>query len=458
MRFLDRLRPASAPEARWSFGDVMKFGGMNYQLDYQAGSVPDQTDGTFDDNVAKIHKTQGVIPAAVYARSVLLSQVRFRHELWTTPVTNVRPLESNTMGLRLLNAMGRSHLLMQLEQDVSYAGNAFVVRTPEGLRRLDPSRVSFALASDSMPTWDGDTLVSVPYDMRVIGLRYETSKGTSGAKDVEVFLPGEYAHWMPEPDPAAPWKGGSWVSSLVHDAALHSQIEHHKMKFFERGTVPSLVFLSEGLDDDELTDAAQRADGAFGGTSNAYRNMFLSNVTDVRNVSTDFSKLGFDALHGSIEVAVAMRSRVPAAILGTRDSLAGSSLNAGNFSSARRLMVDGFFTPHAWSLCEALSVFAPSPDARRVLAPDLSAAMMLQEDALDQATILQTQMATIRSAVDSGFDPADVVDRVVTGDLTGLKHTGRASVQLQPMDSNDPDGDGTDDVPDEPDMGEGDDA
>jgi len=317
------------------------------------------------------------------------------------------------------------------------------------LIRLDPSKVMFALASKSMPSWDGDTTVEVPYDMETIGIIYDPSvRGAASKKDHrEVFLPGEYAHWMPEPDPAAPWKGGSWVASLTDDAALHNQIEGHKQKFFERGTVPSLVFLTEGLDDEELSDASSRMNSAYGGTANAYKNIFLSNVTDVRNVSSDFDKLGFDKLHGSIEVAVAMRSRVPAAILGTRDSLAGSSLNAGNFDSARRLMANGFFEGHAWSLCEAFQTFAPPTDASKVLAPDLSGVGMLQDDALDQAQILQAQMATIRSAVDSGFDPEDVVSKVVSGDLSGLKHTGRASVQLQPMDANDPDGDGTDDEP-----------
>jgi len=71
-----------------------------------------------------------------------------------------------------------------------------------------------------------------------------------------------------------------------------------------------------------------------------------------------------------------------------------------------------------------------------VLAPDLSNVLFLQEDALDQAAILQTQMATIRSAVDSGFDPEDAVAKVVSGDLSGLTHTGLASVQLQPLDAN----------------------
>jgi hypothetical protein len=450
MKFLDRLRPHSA-EGRDGWHNLAAYNGHTYNLDLMQGSRPDKADGTFTELVDKIHARSGIIPAAVGARAMLASQVRFRHEEWSTPVTAARPVERNTMGLRALNSIGRSHLLMQMEQDVSYAGNAFVVRGAGGeLVRLDPSKVTFALGSDAYPGWDGDVEKLMPHDFKTLGILYNPNVDRLQEKEGHrVFLPGEYVHFMPEPDPAAPWKGGSWVASLTAEAALEGQIAAHQSKFFERGTVPSLVFLSEGLEDEELSAAGKRVTEAYGGTENAYRNLFLSNVTDVRDVSTDFSKIGFDKLHGSIEIAVAMRSRVPAAILGTRDSLAGSSLNAGNFNSARRLFADGFFTPYCWSLCEAFEVFAPPADRKMVLAPDLSGVMFLQEDALDQAQILQTQMATIRSAVDSGFDPEDTVDRVVKGDLTGLVHTGRASVQLQPMDANDPDGDGTGGVPDD---------
>jgi hypothetical protein len=427
MKFLDRLRPHSA-EGRDGWHNLAAYNGHTYNLDLMQGSRPDKADGTFTELVDKIHARSGIIPAAVGARAMLASQVRFRHEEWSTPVTAARPVERNTMGLRALNSIGRSHLLMQMEQDVSYAGNAFVVRGAGGeLVRLDPSKVTFALGSDAYPGWDGDVEKLMPHDFKTLGILYNPNVDRLQEKEGHrVFLPGEYVHFMP----------GSWVASLTAEAALEGQIAAHQSKFFERGTVPSLVFLSEGLEDEELSAAGKRVTEAYGGTENA-------------DVSTDFSKIGFDKLHGSIEIAVAMRSRVPAAILGTRDSLAGSSLNAGNFNSARRLFADGFFTPYCWSLCEAFEVFAPPADRKMVLAPDLSGVMFLQEDALDQAQILQTQMATIRSAVDSGFDPEDTVDRVVKGDLTGLVHTGRASVQLQPMDANDPDGDGTGGVPDD---------
>lgn len=438
MKFLDRLIPPSVERGRQ---ESVTYNGTTYAVASTiGGSAPDRADGTFTELVTKVHKQSGVIPAAVYARSVLMSQVRFRHADWSKPVTSVHDGShgGQTRDLRALNAPGRTTLLMRLEQDVAYAGNAFVVRGVGGARyRLDPSRVTFVLGSDMAPAWDGDVSF-MPPDATVVGIVYNPNEDRNEVRGRVAYLPGEFAHWMPEPDPAAPWRGESWVASLTAEAALESQIVDHQSKFFERGTVPSLVFLSEGLEDEELSAASERMNASYGGTSNAFKNLFLSNVTDVRDVSTDFSKIGFDGLHGSIEVAVAMRSRIPAAILGTRDSLSGSSLNAGNFSSARRLLADGWLTPHAWSLCDALSVLAP-PRAGGdiVLSPDLSNVQFLQEDALDQAAILQSQMATIRSAVDSGFDPEDTVARVVAGDLSGLIHTGRASVQLQPMDAND---------------------
>lgn len=444
MKFIERLIPSTPERGRQ---ESVTFNGNTYAVASTIqGSAPDRADRTFTDLVSKVHEKSGVIPAAVYARSVLMSQLRFRHAPWTLPLTSVSPAGGQSRGLRSLNASGRAHLLMQLETDIAYAGNAFLVRgTGNSLHRLDPSRVTYVLGSNMMPGWNGDLDQFVPPDMTVIGIVYNPNADRTETRGSVAYLPGEYAHWMPEPDPASPWKGTAWVASITAEAALEGQIVDHQQKFFERGTVPSLVFLSEGLEDEELSAASERMNQSYGGTSNAFKNLFLSNVTDVRDVSTDFSKIGFDGLHGSIEVAVAMRSRIPAAILGTRDSLSGSSLNAGNFSSARRLLTDAWLSPHAWSLCEALEVLAPPRSgADVVLAPDLSNVMFLQEDALDQATILQAQMATIRSAVDSGFDPEDAVARVVAGDLSGLVHTGLASVQLQPLGANDDDSDGPD--------------
>ena len=439
MKFLNRLMPPAPVAERHGYGggfdNYVKVAGNTYpRTDFMAGSAPDRADGTFVDLVNKIHKQSGVIPAAVYARAALVSQTRFRFAHWSVPVTSVVPSSTSTMDLRALNAVGRSQLLHRMEQDISYAGNAFLVRGRNGARhRLDPSRVTFVLGSDSTPTWDQDVLASVPYDMTTIGIVYNPNVDARGTAERVVFLPGEFAHFMPEPDPIASWRGESWVASLTAEAALEGQIVNHQSKFFTRGTVPSLVFLTDGMDDEQLSDASQRAGEVFGGTENAFKNMFLSGVTDVRNVSADFSSIGFDSLHGSIEVAVSMRSRIPAAILGTRDSLAGSSLNAGNFNSARRLLTDGFLNPHTWALCDALTPLATPPSAGVTLAPDLSGVMFLQEDAADAAAILQVQMATIGSAVTSGYDPTDAVGKVVAGDLTGLKHTGLASVQLQPL-------------------------
>ena len=76
-----------------------------------------------------------------------------------------------------------------------------------------------------------------------------------------------------------------------------------------------------------------------------------------------------------------------------------------------------------------MTPLAPPTSSGAVLAPDMSNVLMLQEDQLDQARIVQLQMSTIASGVTSGFNPEDVVEKVVAGDLTELEHTGLASVQ-----------------------------
>ena len=56
---------------------------------------------------------------------------------------------------------------------------------------------------------------------------------------------------------------------------------------------------------------------------------------------------------GGFETRVAARSRVPAAVLGIREGMQGSALNAGNYGATRRMWADGWFSPTVDGLCEA---------------------------------------------------------------------------------------------------------
>jgi len=300
--------------------------------------------------------------------------------------------------------------------------------------RLDPSRVTFAFGSNSDLEWNSQGDLTLPFDAKVAAIVYNSSTGPGRPDhgDLEMFLPGEFAHWKPEPDPLHWWRGASWITSLLKDTVgLDGQISDHQSKFFQHAATPNLVFLmNPQLNADKVREYRDIINAEHTGTQNHWKNMFLGGATDVKVVGQDLSKLSLKDLQGGLETRIAMRSRVPAVILGAREGLSGSSLNTGNYSAARRLFADGWFSPTVKGLCEALESLVPPPAGKR-LAHDPSKILFLQEDRKDEAEIDSAKVQAIRTLVDGGFDPESAVKTIAPEWAGKLDHAGLLSVQLQ---------------------------
>ena len=423
-------RSSSSVEQRFTFGDIQNLihNGQSYIVGAR-GSKPDDVDGTFASRISQIHRRHGTIAAAVETRALLMSQVRFQ---WRRP-------DGTLFGDRTLaplerpGSMTRVEFLARLEYDVSYSGTAVVGRRGGRLFRLPPDRVRFLLGSDSSPEWDGDVMIP-PYDTQVVAVTYDPGLSRSGVQgQVEAFLPGDFATWSPEPDPIHFWRGESWVTSVVREALLDGQVTDHQAKFFENAANPGLVFLMDpqrtAVEVEQYRDIIN---DNHSGVGQHFKNMFLGGATDVKVVGSSLDSLNLGHLQGTFENRVAVRSRVPAVVLGTKESLSGSSLNAGNYAAARRVLSDGWFTPTVDGLCASLESLIPAPTGGVELAYDPSRVLFLQEDQKDAADILSTNAAALRQLVEAGYDPATAVAAVKSGDISQLTHTGNVSVQLQP--------------------------
>lgn len=433
MRILDAIRaqPSGRPQTEERFTTLsglaqFMYDGSNYIVG-PSGSSPADVDKNFTGYIQQIHERHGVVAAAVTTRGLLLSQVRFRFRDDSGALTKTRELSQ----LNYPGSRSRSSLLSLLEIDASYSGTGVVVKRNDVLYRLAPDKVSFVLGSNSEPSWSGDALIA-PFDTVTVGILYNAGKNRNGEDLIESFFPGEFAVWAPEPDPLHPWRGTSWVSSVVRETLLDGQVTDHMGKYFEKATVPGLVFIMDpSKSPGETSEYAKVVNENFSGAGNRFKNMFLGGGTDVKVVGSSIKDLGLNEITGVFENRVAVRSRIPASVLGTKEALSGSSLNAGNYGAARRLLADGWFTPTVDSLCESLEPLVFVPDGQE-LSFDPGRVLFLQEDQKDAADILSTNSIAARQLVDGGFDPASVIEAVTTGDLSKLTHTGNVSVQLQP--------------------------
>jgi phage portal protein BeeE len=239
------------------------------------------------------------------------------------------------------------------------------------------------------------------------------------------------AHWSPLPDPEAAGLGQSWITPAVREIQGDIAATQHKLTFFKNGATPNMVVsgitAATKAQFDEIVGMLEQNHT---GIANAYRTLYLTSGADAKVVGADLKQIDFKATQGAGETRIAILSRVPAALLGISEGLAGSSLNAGNFSAARRMFTDTWVMPTLQDLAACLAPLVRVP-ADAELWFDTADMTLLREDAKDAAEIAQIQMATAVAGVNGGWEPESVKAFIRSGNIDVLKHTNLLSVQLQ---------------------------
>jgi phage portal protein BeeE len=373
-------------------------------------------------------KRNGIIFTCMATRQLLFSQARFQFQELRQGAPG--DLFGNADLALLENPWPNAttgDLLSRAIQDVDLAGNFFAARRPGRIRRLRPDWVTIILGSDN----DVDT-VSTDIDAEVIGYAYYPGGYDSGV-DPTVLLPDEVAHWAPIPDPDAGYRGISWIEAIRREVTGDSAARDHKLKFFENGATPNMV-VSLDLDDPEkFKRLVETMDTEYKGLANAYKTLYLAAGATATPVGANMQQIDFKAVQSAGEVRIAAASGIHPVILGLSDSLSGSSLNAGNFTAARRLTADKTMRPLWQGFAGAMQTIIRTPGGSRLWYDDRHIPF-LADDVKDAAEVRQMNASAIRQLIDGGFDPDAVIEAVVSGDLKRLRggHSGLVSVQLLP--------------------------
>lgn len=369
-----------------------------------------------------------IVAAAINARMLVFSEVRF---LWQ-PFAGGRP--GRLFGNSDLTLLERpwpgattGDLLARMLVDADLYGNSYWVRQRVGssdqLVRLDPVRTMLVTGSVE------DQATGRPYGEQLVGYAVEDT----GGEELAFFEPSEVCHFRPLPDPTHAYRGRTWLTSVLTDVTADDELSKYKHAFMRNSATPALVVSFDPTITKEAFETfVNRMDSAHRGVEKAFKTLYLGGGADVKTVGANFDQLNMKAVQGAGETRIAAAAGVPASYLGISESLAGSALNAGNYSAARRRFADGTIRPLWRGAAGALEVLLPQPDPFSRLWYDDRDVAFLQEDVKDNADIRNRDANTMRILVDGGFDPVSVVDAVTTGDMTRLAHSGNVSVQLQP--------------------------
>jgi phage portal protein BeeE len=405
------------------------FGGNQYPLSLSASTQYDkkeEADHDFQSMVQGIYKKNGIVFACCMARSLLFSEARFQFQA----IKQGRPQDLfGTQELEIFenpwpNAT-TGELLTRAIQDADLAGNFFVVREGKRLRRLRPDWVDIVLTAPPSEALKSD----------VAGYIYKPG-GTEHPEDWEIFPAdgsnGKVAHWSPIPDPEQQFRGMTWLTPVLREIEADFLANRHKTAFYKNAATPNIaVSFKETVTNEQFKEFMKAMDRSHVGPDNAYKTMYLGGGADVTPLTIDFQALDFKKIQGAGETRIAAAARVSPVVIGLSEGMQGSSLNAGNFRSARDAFADGTMRPLWRSFCAAMTPLVNVPKASRLWYDDRDIAY-LREDIKDLAEIQSQEASTITKLIQDGYTPDSIVEAVMKKDWSLLKHTGLYSVQLQP--------------------------
>lgn len=420
------------PEQRLSMNDWAKMYDPNspwplaFNTFNNVHSKKEEPEGDFQGMVTGAYKQNGVIFACCVARQLLFSEARFQFQ----GIKNGRPgdLFGNTE-LEILekpwpNAT-TGELLSRAIQDVDLSGNFFVVREGKRLRRLRPDWVDIILTAPPAESVKSD----------VAGYIYKPG-GTEDRENWEIYPAdgsnGKVAHWSPIPDPEAQYRGMTWMTPVLREIEADGLATEHKTAFYKNAATPNIaVSFKETVTEEQFKEFMKAVELGHTGPKNAYKTLYLGGGADVTPLTVDFQALDFKKIQGAGETRIAAAARIHPVVVGLSEGMQGSSLNAGNFRSARDAFADGTMRPLWRTFCAAMEPLLKVPASSRLWFDDRDIAY-LREDIKDLAEIQSQEASTITKLIQDGYTPDSIVEAVQKKDWSLLKHTGLYSVQLQP--------------------------
>lgn len=437
MRALDALVPSRSPmEHRYSWqqylSDLISKGGSGtFGVQTTYGNQPSESIAdNFISYVAGGLRGNSIISTIELLRSSVFAEARFQWQALTAGrpgklfgTADLAQLETPWPGGTTADLLAR----MIIHADL--AGNSYVARVLGQLVVLRPDWVDILLAPRMAPVGPEGRNVQVGFSRA--GYVYWEGGKAAGAEPA-LFLPDEMCHFAPLPDPLATYRGMSWMTPVLREIQADISATQHKLKFFENGATPNLVVsLAKEITPKAYDEFVERMNARIKGIDNAYETLWLGGGADATVVGSDMKQIDFKVTQGAGETRMANAAGCPAVLLGLSEGMQGSSLNAGNYNSAKRRFADATMRPLWRNAAGSLQTLFSVPAASRLWYDGRDVAF-LRDDESQAAEIQSKRAQTIKALVDSGYDPDSVTAAVEAEDFALLVHSGLYSVQLQP--------------------------
>jgi len=303
-------------------------------------------------------------------------------------------------------------LLARLEQDGgTTAGNAYVRKaTPEDgggdlLVQMRPDCVT--IISEEARDDKGRVF------RRPVGYSEDLRQG-GVEQDAQFYSVDEVCHYSPVPDPAASWRGMSWLTPVLREVGADQALTTYKTAHLENGAMPGIaVKYSQKLSDKTVQTLAKRLSAKYSGPENSGKTWVLDEGADPQVLGSTLEQLQFEAVTKAGERRVAAAAQVPLEVLG---------LEVGDYQAAMRRFADTWARPSWRKACASLEHLIPtSADIGPVrLWYDVAGVAALREGELQRAQAFLVKSQGLASTVTAGYTRDSAVQAADACDISLL--------------------------------------
>jgi phage portal protein BeeE len=303
-------------------------------------------------------------------------------------------------------------LLVRMIQDADLAGNSYIWDSGEYLVRLRPDWVTII----SHLRIDG-----IGREWReVIGFYYEPpATAVDQYGEPSIFTVDEVAHWAPNPDPEANFRGMSWLTTVLNEVSGDNAMTNYKIKYLENAASPNLLIkYSQKLGQKTVSNIRDRMMSTHSGVDNAFKTLVLDEGADATVIGNSFEQMNFSTVQAAGENRIIIASGVPGIVIGSKEGLMAATYS--NYEQAMRRFADITMRPLWRSACACLASIVNVP-AGYELWFDTSDIAALRQGDKEQADTMLVLAQAAGELVSKGFNPESVIASLAAGDVNLLK-------------------------------------
>ena len=301
-------------------------------------------------------------------------------------------------------------LLARMEQDASLVGNGYIWDAPgeDRLVRLRPDWTT--IVSEMVQVAGGGQY------RRLLGYWTEPPKSVMGQGAGQFYPAGEVVHWAPIPDPAAEFRGMSWLTPVYRDVLGDDGLSQYKIRYLENSASPNLLIrYASKLNAATIDSVRERMHARYGGVNNAFKTLVLDQGADVTVIGNSLQQMDFSNVSAVGTERILAAANVPGVLVGL-EPLRG----AGRGYEESMDKFANLYARPAWrSVCGVLAQLVDVPAGNRLWF-DTSGIAALQDGETARAQSALVRAQALLALSQAGYDRQSSVKFLDSGDVTQL--------------------------------------